>query len=500
MRSKLSANCTDLTQSAILDGGKNMKFEKNQKYFTIARYATMTIVISATIILAIFNIEVIVSKLSSFTSVATPIIIGIFSAYILNPLMKYLENGLFGKWARSEYRAVRTRARIFALTLTMIIVLAIITLLILLVLPQLVNNIVSFFDNFEHYAEQVHKFIDNLSAKIPFLGSMVGDTFDNFDNFISKLWEDNSKQILGFAANVASGVVVALDAMKNLFLGLTIAIYLLAKKEMFTGQSKKLLFAFVKPERAHRFLGVCNEASKKFLGSIIGKIVEAFVVAMLLFIACQIVGIPFAPLIAAIMFVFNLIPYIGPIIGAVPCSLLLLLSEKPSMTIWFIVIVCITQLLDGNIIAPWILGDSTGLPAVWILISIVIGGGFFGMLGMLLSVPICAVLYMLFKDFVEHKLKKRGLPQSTSNYVGSVDYITADYVYDESTMPEFPAENSEKPKKIHFRDRVRQKSVQFSEKFMNVNKGRKERKDLHKVRTDIKKSTSDENNNSDTKP
>lgn len=472
-----------------------MKFEKNQKYFTISRYATMTIVISAAIILAIVNIDDIASKLSFVTTVATPIIMGIFCAYILNPLMKYLENGLFGKWSRSDKKSYKTRARIFALTLTMIIVLAIITLLIILVLPQLVNNIISFFDNLDHYTGQVRKLIDNLTVKIPMLGALIGDSFDNFDKFLTDLWKDNSEQIVGFAANVASGVMTALDAMKNLFLGLTIAVYLLAKKEMFTGQSKKLIFAFVKPERAHRILGVCSEASKKFLGSIIGKIVEAFVVGVLTFIACQIVRIPFAPLLSAIMFLFNLIPYIGPIIGAVPCCLLLLLSENPSMTIWFVVIVCIMQVLDGNIIAPWILGDSTGLPAVWILISIVIGGGFFGVLGMLLSVPICAVLYMLFKDFIEHKLKKRGLPQNTSHYIGSVDYITPDYVYDEVAEPELPEEDTEKPKKVHLRDRVRQKSVQLSEKLMNTNKERKERKELNKVRTEKKKDQKPENKN-----
>lgn len=471
-----------------------MKFEKNQKYFTIARYATMTIIVSALAILAIFNFDELASRLSFITAVATPIIIGIFCAYILNPLMTHLENGrLFGKWARSEKRSDKTRARVFALTLTMLIILAILVLLIVLVLPQLINNIISLFDNFDVYTKQIRTFIDDLSEKVPFLGTLLGDSFDSLDQFISNLWKQYSEQIMGFAKDLASGVMTVLDAMKNIFLGLTISVYLLAKKEMFTGQSKKLIFAFMKADKAQRFLGVCREASKKFLGSIIGKVVEAFIVGVLTFICCQIVGIPFAPLIAAVMFVFNLIPYVGPIIGAVPCCLLLLLSDQPHMTIWFIVIVCILQTLDGNIIAPWILGDSTGLPAVWILISIVIGGGFFGILGMLLSVPICAVLYMLFKDFVEHRLKKRGLPQKTDHYIGSVDYITPDYVYDAANDPAFPEENPNKPKKLHLRDKIRQISIQRSEKIFNSDKVRNVRKN-RKAENEQK---SEESNSSD---
>ena len=446
-----------------------MKIERNQKYFTISRYAVMTIVISALAIMVIFNFDTVTQKLSFVTTVTTPIIIGIFCAYILNPLMVRLENGIFGKWARSEKRSDKTRARILALTFTMLFVLSLLILLVILVLPQLITNIVALFDNLDEYFKVIHNFIDKITAKVPFLKGFLENPIDDLNNFLSNLWNNYSTQIMGFAGNIASGIMTVLDGMKNIFIGLTISIYLLAKKEMFIGQSKKLIFAFVKPDKAQRFLHVCREASKKFLGSILGKIVEAFFVGILTFLCCWIVGIPYTPLISVIMFMFNLIPFIGPIVGAVPCCLLLLLSAKPSMTIWFIIIVCIIQILDGNVIAPWILGDSTGLPAVWILIAIVIGGGFFGILGMFLSVPVCAVIYMLFKDFVEHKLKKRNLPQKTSQYVGNVDYITPDYVYEETDTPEhsdYDDEKQKKPKKIHLRDRIRKMSVDHTRKIM----------------------------------
>lgn len=456
-----------------------MKFERNQKYFTIARYATMTIVISAIAIFAIFNIDAIGNRMSAITAVTTPIIIGIFSAYLLNPLMTRLENGMFGKLARSEKRSARRRARALALTLTMLFILSVLILMVMLVLPQLIDNIIALFDNMDDYMEHMRNFIDKVTAKVPFIKTLLNNPLDDAEQFLANLWNDHSSQIMGFAGNIASGIMSVLDAMKNVFLGLTISIYLLAKKEMFIGQSKKLIFAFMKPERAQRFLGVCREASKKFLGSIIGKIVEAFLVGILIFVTCWIVGIPYTPLISVIMFLFNLIPFVGPIIGAVPCCLLLLLSSKPTMMIWFIIIVTILQAIDGNVIAPWILGDSTGLPAVWIIISLIIGGGFFGILGMLLSVPVCAVLYMLFKDFVENKLRKRNLPSNTGEYAGNVDHITADYVYVEPEKPAVTesAEEEKKPKKFRLREIIRKKSVERRRKLLGFHKdSAKERK------------------------
>lgn len=439
-----------------------MKINWNSKYFTIAVYSTISVIVSAIAIMIIFNFDKVSEKLAFFTTVATPLIIGVFCAYLLNPLMMKIENGIFGKWAGSGSAKVRGRARAFSLTVTMLLVLAALILMIVLVIPQLVTNIVAIFNNMDSYIATVRGFIAKIAGDYPQLAEFLGNPLDDFSKFIKGIWDQYSGELLGFAGNVANGVWAVIDTLKNVFIGLILSIYLLAKKEMFVGQTKKLVFAFIKADKAQRFLGVCREASKKFLGSIVGKIVEAFVVAMLVFIGCTIMQMPYSPLIAVIMFVFNLIPFIGPFIGCIPCCLLLLLSANPLNALWFAIFDVILQTIDGNIIAPWILGDSTGLPAVWILISIIIGGGLFGMMGMLLGVPVCAVIYMLFKDFVENKLRKRRLPQHTDRYVGNVDYITADYVFNE---PE--DEQTEEPQttaKIPFREVVRQKRIALSQK------------------------------------
>lgn len=409
-----------------------MKLNWNSRYLTIAAYAVGAIIVSALGILLIFKFDAVMEKLSWLGSIVTPIVIGVFVAYLLNPVMTAIETKWFRKWSSSDDVKKRGRARALSLTLTMLFVLLALVLVIVMVIPQLVDNIVAIFSNMDSYIATINDFLNKTFENNPTLLEFFGNPLEDFTKFVTELWAQYSNELIAFAGNLANGVWSVLSAMYNFIIGLVISIYLLGKKEMFIGQTKKLIFAFMKIKSAQRFLAVCREASKKFLGSIMGKIIEALIVACFCFIGCTIMGMPYSLLISVIMFVFNLIPFIGPFIGCIPCALLLLLSADPMKALWFIIFILILQNIDGNIISPWILGDSTGLPAVWVLISILIGGGLFGILGMLLGVPVCAVIYMLFKEFVEGRLKKRKLPLGTKNYVGDVGYITPEYQCEET--------------------------------------------------------------------
>lgn len=438
-----------------------MNINWNRKYLTIAVYATCAVIVSAIAVMIIFNIETVMSKLSSLGAIVNPIVIGIFCAYLLNPLMTKLETTWFKRLSSSENKKDRRKARALSLTLTMLFVVLALGLLIIMVIPQLVENLVTIFGNMDSYISTIKEWLNKIFENNPQLIEFFGNPLDDLNTLVSNLWQQYSTELVGIAGNVAGMVWAVLDTMKNVIIGLTISIYLLARKEMFIGQTKKLIFAFLKIERAQRFLGVCRVASKKFLGSIVGKIIEAFIVGILCFIGTTIMGLPYALLISAIMFVFNLIPYIGPFIGAVPCVILLLLTDDPMQALWFVIFITILQGLDGNILAPWILGDSTGLPAVWILISILVGGGLFGMLGMFLGVPVCAVVYMLFKDFIENRLKKRKLPRNTAEYAKDVSYITPGFSVEEpDTQPEPTPE-----KKHGFTDVIKQRGEEYKQKF-----------------------------------
>lgn len=446
-----------------------MNINWNRKYLTIAVYATCAVIVSAIAVMIIFNFDSVMAKLSAVGAIASPIVIGIFCAYLLNPLMTNFENGLFRKLSTSENKKTRGKARALSLTLTMLVVVMVLALVVIMVIPQLVENLVSIFSNMDSYIATIKNWLNDIFEDHPEMIEFFGNPLDDFSDFIGRIWKQYSTELMGIAGNVAAMVWAVLDTMKNLIIGLTISIYLLARKEMFIGQTKKLIFSFLKVEKAQRFLGICREASKKFLGSIIGKIIEAFVVALLCFIGTTVMGLPYALLISAIMFVFNLIPYIGPFIGAIPCAILLLLSNDPIQALWFVIFVLVLQTVDGNILAPWILGDSTGLPAVWILISILVGGGLFGMLGMFLGVPVCAVVYMLFKDFIENRLKKRKLPRSTSEYAKDVSYITPEFAVEEpDTLPEPVPE-----KKHGFTDVLRERGEMYKKKFHIKPKNRK---------------------------
>lgn len=442
-----------------------LKLNWNQKYLTIAAYATGAIIVSALAIMVIFNFDTVMEKLSVLGTVTIPIIIGIFLAYLLNPLMMTFEKRMFKKWSSSPDRKKQGRARAFSLTLTMLVVVLAFVLVIVMVLPQLIENIVTIFSNMDSYISTVRDFLNRTFEDYPAIREFFGNPLDDFTKFIGDIWQQYSSELLGFAGNVANGVWAVLSAMYNVIIGLIISIYLLAKKEMFIGQTKKLIFACVKVTTAQRFLAVCREASKKFLGSIVGKIMEALLVACICFIGCVIMGMPYSLLIAVIMFVFNLIPFVGPFIGCIPCTLLLLLSDDPIKALWFVIFMLILQNVDGNIIAPWILGDSTGLPAVWILISILIGGGLFGILGMFLGVPVCAVVYMLFKEFIEGRLRKRFLPRNTNEYVGDVSYITPEYRHEEKEERTIAAIETQEIHKPTFMEVLRNKKDEYKERF-----------------------------------
>lgn len=440
-----------------------MKLNWNHKYFTIAAYSTGAVIVSALAIMIIFNFEMVMSKLSVLGNAALPVIIGIFLAYLLNPLMMTFEKRIFRKWSSSEDKKKQGRARAISLTLTMLVVVLAFVLIIALVIPQLIQNIITIFSNMDSYVATVRDFLNRTLQDYPVVLEFIGNPLDDFTKLIGDIWQSYSDELLGFAGNVASGVWSVLSAMYNVIIGLIISIYLLAKKEMFVGQVKKLLFATMKVKTTQRFLVICRAASQKFLGSIVGKIMEALLVAAICFIGCVIMGMPYSLLISVIMFIFNLIPFVGPIIGLIPTTLLLLLSEKPIMALWFLIFMIILQNVDGNIIAPWILGDSTGLPAVWILISIIIGGALFGVLGMFLGVPVCAVIYMLFKEYIESRLRKRKLPRHTNDYSGDVTYITPEYQYDDNE-PEYAAMVIEEHKPS-FTEVLKNKKKEFMKLF-----------------------------------
>ncbi len=441
----------------------------NKKYNTIAAYALIIIAISVLFVVFVFNLDSFTKGVSWVGSVAAPIICGIIIAYILNPLVMLLENKVFKKLKNTpppsksivmrklegspvgstivvkelekhsanpekKRRRRQTAARVFSIIITYLIVLAALTGMVVAIVPSVSASVVDLAGKMDGYVPKLEKILEDLFKNNPDITKYITDEFNGLNDILNKIAETLQPMAGGIIGDVSSGVFKALGAIftgtKNIIIGLVIAIYLLFSKERLLGQVKKIFFALFKNERCLRFFSACSRSNQIFKKYIISNLLDALIIFIVMAIGCLIMGMPYAMLIAVVCGVTNLIPFFGPFIGAIPCGLLILLVD-PIKVIWFAIFVLILQQIDGNVIKPFLFGETIGLPAIWVLISIIVGGGLFGVAGMILGAPVFAVFYLLFSDFIAGKLKKKNLPADTTSYAEDIESFTKDFVKDE---------------------------------------------------------------------
>ncbi len=382
------------------------------------------------IISIILNIPDVIGAANGIWNLLLPFIAGLAIAYLLNPLMMFIENRIFAKLIKPTVKKRGKKLRTLSLVVTVLLTVAVFVGIIFSII-KLAENILTIFKVFPSYIKGLEDFVVKTFSTNPELQEFWGDPIKRLEENYGKIWEMINPSLNGFVQNISAGVWALIDALKNVIIGFIISIYFLFSKELFIGQSKKIMFAIFKNNTCQKIFSMYRKCNKIFMDSIIAKALDALIVGLLYFAGCSILQIQYAFLISVIMTLFNLIPYIGALLGAIPCALLLALSENPVQALWFIIFSLVLQNIDGNIINPKIMGGRTGLPSVWVLVSIIIGGGLFQIVGMLLAVPVCAVLYMIIKTMVENKLERKGLPVDTEMYSGSVEHMTADYVYTE---------------------------------------------------------------------
>ncbi len=441
-----------------------MKVNWNRKYTTIAVYALMVIAVAVLFVVFVFKFDTFREKISWVSGIAAPIICGIAIAYILNPLMMYIERKFFRKLkeeppskeniviqklhntsigestvvkqlekrtASTEKKIHRRRkfARVLSLIITYVVVLAVITGIIIAVAPSLGKSVVDLADQLPGYLEQIENWAKGVFEDNPEIMKYLSKQFTSFEEFITNIAAQI--QPMNIIGNVSEGVFKFIGSLlvgfKNVALGLIISIYLLYSKERMLAQVKKILFAFFKTERCEIFFigcGKCNSIFKKY---IISNLIDSMIIFVFMTIGMFAMGMPYATLISVVCAVTNLIPFFGPFIGAIPCGLLILLVD-PIKVIWFAIFVLILQQIDGNVIKPLMFGETMGLPAIWVLISIIVGGGMFGIPGMLLGVPVFAVFYLMFAEFIAGKLKKKDLPEKTEEYVKDVNQFKEEFI------------------------------------------------------------------------
>lgn len=391
-----------------------MKFEKNNKYFTIAAYSLGVICLSILFVYALFKFGTLLRIFTQFLSIISPIFIGIGIAYILNPVMDMFENKVLAFLAKKKPHKKLRRA--FAIIFTSILFFAVLATILAFIIPEIIDSVVKLYESIPTYATQVTEWGQKTFANNPKVRDFVISQLDKILGYLENL----TSYAVPVLSKLTNGVINFVYGIINFALGYVVAIYLLLSKELFIAQIKKSTFALFPKRFGYRLFNVTNRINNIFMGSIISKIIDSVIVGIICFLGMMIFKMPYPVLISVLIGITNIIPFFGPFIGAVPSALFILIVD-PVKVIWFLLFMLVLQQFDGNFLAVKLQGDWTGISAFWALVAVLVGGGFFGVMGMILAVPVFAVFYMLFSFYIEKRLKIKKLPYKTESYYGNIN-------------------------------------------------------------------------------
>lgn len=386
-----------------------MKVEWNKRYTTIAVYSFTVIACSIILYMFISNAGEFSSKISGMIATLRPFIIGGAIAYILNFMLKFYEN-LLSKWDKFDKQSKKVK-RSVGLVFTYISASIMLYLFLQFVLPQLLDSILGLANSIPQYVKELSNITNELIGKV--------DLDPQFIDVLMKQWNDLVNTVITIITNmvpvIGNWVLELSSSLFSIFIGVIVSIYMLIDKEKLLALCRKIVFAFSPNERAKFILRIARISNDTFGKFLVGKIIDSLIIGVLTFCILSICKMPYTLLISVIIGITNIIPFFGPFFGAIP-SVIIVLFVSPTKALWLVLIVFVIQQIDGNIIGPKILGDTIGISAFWILFSLLIFSKLLGFVGMIVGVPIFAVVYSLIKETVEVRLKDKGLPTSTEEY------------------------------------------------------------------------------------
>lgn len=364
------------------------------------------LIITFTVLLiwGVYNHKQLGEILLGIYSLISPFVIGLCIAYIVNVLLRPIENLWMkllnkrkGKWPEKLKRPL-------CLLLTILLVIGIILAIVLVIMPELRDSVASLIDMIPSYAEEVQRWWVSLST---FLDKYNVDLpeFDFKPDKLIDILKDGGTVLFNTTASVAGSIVTA---VMNFVIAFAFSIYVLAQKETLKRQSMKVLTAVMKPEKLDKLLNLLRLANKTFTNFITGQLTEAVIIGALCFIGMTIFRMPYAPAISVLVGFTALIPVFGAFIGTAVGAFLILLV-KPIQAVWFVIFIIVLQQFEGNLIYPKVVGKSVGLPGIWVLVAVTVGGNAMGVMGMLISVPLCSVLYAVSREAVNNKLKMKRI-------------------------------------------------------------------------------------------
>lgn len=382
---------------------------------------TIFIVIAAAIVcyFAFLRFSDICDAIKSILGLLRPFVYGLVIAYLLNPIMMFVEKYTvpFLKKHFKREKFVAKAARTIGVFSSLIFMIAIISALLNMVVPELAKSIYELVMNLPIQITDFVKRIETIQVENTTINQILKEAVirgtEMLENWVQT---DLLKQTNLLVTGLTTSVINVVNVLFDVVLGIFVSVYALYGKEEFLAQGRKIIYAVMSPKRANLTLHICRKTNTIFGGFIIGKIIDSAIIGVLCFIGVSVLKMPYALLVSVFVGVTNVIPYFGPFIGAIPCAILILIVD-PLKGLYFIIFIFLLQQLDGNLIGPTILGDSTGLSAFWVLFSILVFGGLFGVVGMIVGVPTFAVFYYVMNLFLRHKLEKKNLPIDTELYM-----------------------------------------------------------------------------------
>ena len=382
---------------------------------------TIFIVIAAAIVcyFAFLRFSDICDAIKSILGLLRPFVYGLVIAYLLNPIMMFVEKYTvpFLKKHFKREKFVAKAARTIGVFSSLIFMIAIISALLNMVVPELAKSIYELVMNLPIQITDFVKRIETIQVENTTVNQILKEAVirgtEMLENWVQT---DLLKQTNLLVTGLTTSVINVVNVLFDVVLGIFVSVYALYGKEEFLAQGRKIIYAVMSPKRANLTLHICRKTNTIFGGFIIGKIIDSAIIGVLCFIGVSVLKMPYALLVSVFVGVTNIIPYFGPFIGAIPCAILILIVD-PLKGLYFIIFIFLLQQLDGNLIGPTILGDSTGLSAFWVLFSILVFGGLFGVVGMIVGVPTFAVFYYVMNLFLRHKLEKKNLPIDTELYM-----------------------------------------------------------------------------------
>lgn len=419
-------------------GSGAMKREDRHPYLAAGLTAFAVVAASLLLFFLLFHLKTVTAFLDTIGGILRPIFMGAVIAFLLLPIHRHILRFFIAITPdkRMQEQNSHSFLNFVAIVLSLLLAFFLFYLLLAMVIPQVWESVVGLIQAIPDYIEVIQGWLqrffeDNPDIQVSvmsvynsaaasleqWLNSDILPNLESATTTLEWLRKDIMPNLTGVVAGVSGAVVGFLVLVKDLLIAVIVSVYLLARKDTFAAQSKKIVYSIFPTDIADLIIGEARNAYRIMSGFINGKLLDSLIIGILCLICCNIFKFPYPALVSVVIGVTNIIPFFGPFIGAVPCGLLIFLVN-PLQAVYFAIFILVLQQFDGNILGPKILGETTGLASFWVLFSILLFGGLFGFAGMVLGVPVFAMIYSVISRTVAHGLRSRGLPVDTGEYIG----------------------------------------------------------------------------------